>query len=157
MIRIQSTRRSVLHGGAALAAVTATPAILRAQTSPSFAHGVQSGDVDMTSGMIWARVDRPSRVRTEISTTEDFAEARELAPMDALPESDLAIIRLVSELPAGTDVFYRFTAQDLGDVNAVSRSIVDDSGPRRQIAAPSASSGRVIPQARVGASTRRAC
>ena len=117
-------RRTVLAGGAALGAVLAAPSIVRAQSRPSFTHGVQSGDVEMRSGMIWTRTDRPTRVRTEIATTESFADARELAAIDALPESDLAVKRLLSDLPSGQDVFYRFTAQDLNDVNAVSEPIV---------------------------------
>ena len=124
MIRIQPTRRTVLRGGAALATMLATPAILRAQIAPSFTHGVQSGDVDTTSGMVWTRVDRPARIRAEVATTESFADARELAPLDALPESDYAVKRLLADLPPAQDVFYRFTAQDLGDVNAVSAPIV---------------------------------
>ena len=117
------TRRSVLAGGAAFGALLASPALVRAQARPSFTHGVQSGDVDPGSGMIWTRVDRPSRIRTEVATTESFADARELAAIDALPTSDLAVKRLLTDLPSGQDVFYRFTAQDLDDVNAVSEPI----------------------------------
>ena len=117
-------RRSVLAGGAAFGALLAAPALVRAGTRPSFTHGVQSGDVDTQSGMIWTRVDRPARIRTEIATTESFADAIELAPIDALPETDFTMKRLLADLPAGQDVFYRFTAADLGDINAVSEPIV---------------------------------
>ena len=117
-------RRSVLAGGAAFGALLAAPALVRAGTRPSFTHGVQSGDVDMQSGMIWTRVDRPARIRTEIATTESFADAIELAPIDALPETDFTMKRLLADLPAGQDVFYRFTAADLGDINAVSEPII---------------------------------
>ena len=72
------------------------------------------------SGMIWTRTDRPAKVMMEVSTTEDFANARRLPPMDALPQSDFAVKRLVDGLPSDQDIFYRFTAQDLSDVNAIS-------------------------------------
>ena len=120
---LHPSRRAVLRGGAALAATLAAPSIVRAQARPSFTHGVQSGDVDPSSGMIWTRVDRASRIRTEVATTESFADARGLADIDALPESDLAVKRLLADLPSGQDVFYRFTAQALDDVNAVSEPI----------------------------------
>ncbi len=120
---IRPNRRAVLAGGAAMAAVLATPSLVRAQSRPAFTHGVQSGDVDASSGMVWTRTDRPARIRTEIATTESFADARALAPIDALPESDLAVKRLLADLPSGQDVFYRFTAEALDDVNAVSEPI----------------------------------
>ena len=40
----------------------ATPFYSRAASRPSFTHGVQSGDVDVSSGMVWTRTDRPARV-----------------------------------------------------------------------------------------------
>ena len=120
---LRPTRRTLLIGGTALGAALAAPSFVRAQSRPQFTHGVQSGDVEAGSGMIWTRVDRPARIRTQVATTESFADARELAAVDALPERDLAVKRLLSDLPSGQDVFYRFTAQDLNDVNAVSEPI----------------------------------
>jgi alkaline phosphatase D len=75
------------------------------------------------SGMIWTRTDRPSRVMFEVATSESFKDARKLATLDALPESDLAVKRLIEGLPSDQDIFYRMTAQDLSDVNAVSEPI----------------------------------
>jgi len=121
---IRPTRRAILASGTAFAATLAMPAISRAASRPIFTHGVQSGDVDTTSGMIWARTDRPARVQMEISTTESFANARRLTPMDAIPNSDFAVKRLVSDLPSDQDIFYRFTAVDLSDSNAVSEPVV---------------------------------
>lgn len=117
-------RRAVLGGGTALVATLAMPAISRAQARPVFSHGVQSGDIDLSSGMIWTRTDRPARVSVEVATTESFVDARRLAPLDALPDSDLAVKRLLDALPSGQDIFYRFTATDLSDVNAVSEPVV---------------------------------
>ncbi|ETX27981.1 alkaline phosphatase D family protein [Roseivivax isoporae] len=121
---IRPSRRAVLAAGTAFAATFAMPAISRAQARPVFTHGVQSGDVDARSGVVWTRTDRPARVSVEIATTESFADARALPPLDALPESDFAVKRLLDSLPAGQDVFYRFRAQDLSDVNAVSEPLV---------------------------------
>jgi alkaline phosphatase D len=121
---IRPTRRAVLAGSTAFAASLAMPSLSRAASRPMFTHGVQSGDVDTQSGMIWTRTDRPARVQVEISTTESFANARQLAPMNALPNHDLAVKRLVEGLPSDQDIFYRFTAADLSDINATSEPII---------------------------------
>jgi alkaline phosphatase D len=109
---------------AVFGASLAMPSISRASSRPVFTHGVQSGDVDTSSGMIWTRTDRPARVMMEVSTTEDFANARKLAPLNALPDSDFTLKRLVGGLPSDQDIFYRFVAADLNDVNALSEPIV---------------------------------
>ncbi|WP_170755121.1 alkaline phosphatase D family protein [Ruegeria lacuscaerulensis] len=121
---LRPNRRAFLAGSTAFAASLSMPAISRASSRPVFTHGVQSGDVDTTSGMIWTRTDRPARVMMEVSTTESFADARKLTPMDAIPNSDLAVKRLVDGLPSDQDIFYRFVAADLHDINAVSEPIV---------------------------------
>lgn len=117
-------RRAFLAGSTAFAASLSMPAISRASSRPVFTHGVQSGDVDITSGMIWTRTDRPARVTMEVATTESFADARKLAPLDAIPNSDFAVKRLVDGLPSDQDIFYRFVAADLSDINVTSDPIV---------------------------------
>ena len=49
---------------------------------------------------------------------------RALPPLDALPESDFAVKRLLTDLASDQDIFYRMIACDLSDVNAVSEPIV---------------------------------
>lgn len=128
MNRITFTRRRLLASAGAAATVAssglALPYYSRAASRPVFTHGVQSGDVDATSGMVWTRVDRPARVTFEVATTESFADPTQLPPLAALPESDFAVKRLLTDLAAGQDVFFRMTAIDLADVNAVSEPIV---------------------------------
>ncbi|WP_109465226.1 alkaline phosphatase D family protein [Albibacillus kandeliae] len=120
---LRPSRRAVLAGGTAFAASLAMPAISRASSRPIFTHGVQSGDVTTSSGMIWTRTDRPAKVLMEVSTTESFQNARQLAPLTAMPSHDYAVKRMVEDLPADQEVFYRFTAVDLADVNGVSEPI----------------------------------
>jgi len=104
MNRISLSRRTfiVTAGAAGLVGASglALPYYSRANQRPAFTHGVQSGDVDMESGMIWARADRPARVMFEVATTESFSNATKLAPLAALPETDLAVKRLVAGLPS---------------------------------------------------------
>jgi alkaline phosphatase D len=121
---IRPTRRALLASGTAFAATLAMPSLSRAGARPTFTHGVQSGDVDMTSGMIWTRTDRPARVMMEVATTESFSDARRLSAMDTLPEGDLSVKRLVDGLPSDQHVFFRLTAADLSDINTLSEPLV---------------------------------
>lgn len=118
-----SRRSFLLSTGAASTAGLALPFYARAADRPMFSHGVQSGDVDSASGMIWTRVDRPSRIMMEYSTTESFTDPVRLAPLNALPDSDLTVKRLLTDLPADQDIFYRFVAADLQDINSTSGPI----------------------------------
>ncbi|GAB4355386.1 MAG: alkaline phosphatase [Oricola sp.] len=121
------SRRTFLSGVGAAGLVAgsglALPFYSRANQRPAFTHGVQSGDVDAMSGMVWTRTDRPAKVMFEVATSESFRDARRLAPLDALPDSDFAVKRLLGDLPSDQDIFYRMTAQDLADVNAVSEPV----------------------------------
>ncbi|MGH8431361.1 MAG: alkaline phosphatase D family protein, partial [Solimonas sp.] len=96
----------------------------RAAARPVISHGVQSGDIDQTSGIVWARSDRPARLHIEIATTENFADARKLKPVTALPGNDLAAKRLVTGLPSDQTIFYRLRFADLTDVNGVSEPVI---------------------------------
>ena len=121
-------RRRFLQLAGTTALVTgsslAMPALVRASSRPKFTHGVQSGDVDTASGMVWVRADKPARVGFEWATTESFANAQRLHAIDALPTSDFAVKRLVDGLPSDQEIFWRAVATDLSDVNATSEPIV---------------------------------
>jgi alkaline phosphatase D len=128
MNRLSFTRRSFVASAGATGLVAASglamPYYSRANQRPAFTHGVQSGDVDVESAMIWTRADRPARVTFEVATTESFANSTKLPPLAALPDSDFAVKRLLTDLAADQDVFYRMTLVDLADVNGVSEPIV---------------------------------
>ena len=117
-------RRRFLASAGAGALTLALPAISRAAARPAFSHGVQSGDVDASSGMAWTRVDRPSSVAFEWATTESFRNPVRLGSLNALPGSDLTVKRLLTGLPADQDIFWRAVATDLSDVNGRSEPIV---------------------------------
>ena len=125
---VKLSRRSFLASAGAAGIVAgsglAVPFYSRANARPSFTHGVQSGDVDTNSGVIWTRTDRPARVMFEVATKESFEGATKLPPLDALPESDHAVKRHIAGLASDQDIFYRMTAVDLSDRNAVSEPIV---------------------------------
>ncbi len=122
------TRRSFLltAGAAGLAASSAlaVPHYARRHGSPVFTHGVQSGDVDTSSGMIWARTDRPAEIAVEYSTTESFTNAVRGPVLKAGHETDFAAKHLLTELLPDQDVFYRLTATDAASQHLVSEPIV---------------------------------
>src|ERR1044072_2726720 len=87
------TRRQLMVQAASTAAVAglgsiARPNLSRAADRPLIS-GIQSGDVAANSAMIWARADRPARMRVDCSTVESFASIIRAADIDALPERDL--------------------------------------------------------------------
>ena len=79
-LRISRRRLLATGAGAGVASGLPLPAFSRAAARPVFTHGVQSGDVDAGSGMIWTRLDRPARVMIEYATTESFADPVRLRP-----------------------------------------------------------------------------
>ncbi len=122
------SRRTLLQtasaAGALVAAPVVSPGISYANGRPVITHGVQSGDVDASSGVIWARADRPALAQVEVATTESFANAQRLAPTTVLPESDFAMKRLLTDLPSDQDIFYRIVMEDLQSDRAASEPIV---------------------------------
>src|SRR5277367_6064736 len=108
------TRRRFLSTAAAGAfGAIAMPYLSRAADRPAITHGIQSGDVGLDGGVVWARADRPSQMLVEVATTESFSNARALPPIAALPESDFTAKMLLENLPAGQEIFYRVRFRDL--------------------------------------------
>ena len=121
-------RRFLLSAASATAATTfgsiAKPYLSRADDRPLVTHGVQSGDVSMDGGVVWARADRPARMLVEIATTDSFKDIRYGTFVDALPESDLTAKALIEGLPSGQDIFYRIRFQDLTSPAIVGEPVV---------------------------------
>jgi len=112
------TRRDVLIRSAfslALAGtgVRAKPYLSRAFDRPQISGGIQSGDVDAGTAIVWARADRPARMRVEYSTVESFKTLVGAASADALPDRDFTARLSLANLAAGQDVFYRACLEDL--------------------------------------------
>src|SRR5262245_56862580 len=111
------TRRRFLTTAASSGAVVAVggiakPALSRAADRPIITHGIQSGDVSVDSGVVWARADRPARMLVEVATSDSFKSSRSEVFVDALPETDFTAKALIEGLPAGQDIFYRVRLQD---------------------------------------------
>ncbi len=127
-IRITLNRRKFLTSSAAgtiaLGGGLAMPALSRAADRPQVRHGVQSGDVDQTTGMIWARSDRSARMYVEVATTESFMDAERIPTMDAGPTSDFAAKRLLIDLKPDQTIFYRLRFANLSYTSVKSEPII---------------------------------
>src|SRR6201993_2249459 len=105
--RRQLLVRSASSLALAGAGIVAKPYLSCAADRPQISGGIQSGDVDAGSAMVWARADRPARMSVECSTVESFRTIFSTASADALPDRDFTAKLLLENLPAGQDVFYR--------------------------------------------------
>jgi alkaline phosphatase D len=108
------TRRCLLATAASSAAIIAVakPSLSCAGDRPVITHGVQSGDVSVDCGVVWARADRPARMLVEAATSDTFDAIHSAVFVDALPESDFTAKALLQGLPVGQDIFYRIRFQD---------------------------------------------
>ena len=104
---------AVSSAGITAAASIARPYLSRAADRPLVTHGVQSGDVSIDSGIVWARTDRPSRMLVEVASSDNFKDLRSAVLVDALPETDFTAKALIEGLPPGQDIFYRIRFEDL--------------------------------------------
>src|SRR6478736_1349922 len=112
------TRRRFVATAASSLSLTAVggiarPYLSRAADRPVITHGIQSGDVSLDSGMVWARADRPSRMTVEVATTDSFKAIHGDVFGCELPESDFTAKARLESLPAGQDIFYRVRFADL--------------------------------------------
>ncbi len=127
--RLSINRRDVLRTSAAASATLAVggllaPSISRAADRPVISHGLQSGDITGSSGMVWARADRPARMLVEWSTTESFANANRVQPLDLIDGSDFAGKLPLLGLPSDQDIFYKVQMVDLADFTTRGEAMV---------------------------------
>ena len=90
-IELQSRRQFLITAASTAIPILggiARPYLSLAAEHPLITHGLQSGDVDIDSGIVWARADRPARMQVEVATTDSFKDLIHGAFVDALPESD---------------------------------------------------------------------
>src|SRR4051794_40012331 len=111
------SRRRLLASAGAAGALTllggvARPYLSRAADRPRITHGIASGDVTTDSAVIWARADRPARMRVEFASSDSFREIFRAVSVDALPETDFTAKAVIEGVPAGEDIFYRVAFED---------------------------------------------
>jgi alkaline phosphatase D len=108
------SRRQLLQAGAAAGATLVVapgraPAFVRSR--PVLTHGIQSGDVGASSGIVWARADRPSRMLVALAGHRGRPRWIEGPVLTA--DSDYTGKVKLAWLQSGERVHYRVALQDL--------------------------------------------
>ncbi|WP_213953492.1 alkaline phosphatase D family protein [Variovorax sp. dw_954] len=126
-------RRDLFHAATAAGAGLAIPrwataqsapaAITRDGARPQMTSGVQSGDAQADRAIVWTRADRPARLWLEWSTVASFADAQRVRGPYLLEDSDFTGRIDLTGLPAGQEIFYRASLQDLGNERVFSQPV----------------------------------
>ncbi len=117
----KADRRSLLKLGAVGLAGLAAPAL--GQEAQGFTHGVASGEPGARRVLLWTRFVGASetRLRWELSATEDFARIAARGACIAGPDSDWCAKAWAGGLRPGRWYYYRFVAPS-GAVSAIGRT-----------------------------------
>lgn len=127
-----SRRRVLLTGTAFGGLVAGLPGIARGQAPayvtsdrvrPQALQGLMSGDVTASQAVIWSRADRPARMFVEYATSEKFTDVRQARGSQATEATDFTTRVVLTDLPAGQEIFYRVTYLDLGDLKTTSQPL----------------------------------
>jgi alkaline phosphatase D len=123
-------RRQLLRGSLVAGGLAATGGAWRSGRAfaflpdrPALTHGVQSGDVTGTSGVVWARADRPSRMLVEASATPSFRRSVLVEGPVLTPATDLTGKVRLRGLRPGRELFYRVQLEDLDDPMVTSEPV----------------------------------
>jgi alkaline phosphatase D len=100
-------RRQFLVGSAASGLYACRRGPLLRSKQPAITHGVQSGDVQTDSAIVWARCDEPAKMIVEWSTTASFSGAHRIGGPLVGPELDHTGWVSLRGLPAGQTISYR--------------------------------------------------
>ncbi|HEY4370308.1 MAG TPA: alkaline phosphatase D family protein [Burkholderiales bacterium] len=109
---IQSASSLLLPAGSH--AFGQAPAVVTSDRArPQILSGTQAGDVGAGRAILWSRSDRAARMWVEWSTTASFADAKRIRGPYALEDTDYTARLDLTGLPAGQEIFYRLTFEDL--------------------------------------------
>ena len=101
------------------------PAVITAERlRPQLPGGVMSGDVTAHGAIVWSRADRPARMVVDVATNAAFKNARRIAGPAALARNGLTSQLDLTGLPAGAELFYRVSYQDLVHESVFSEPVV---------------------------------
>jgi alkaline phosphatase D len=100
------------------------PAIVTSdRMRPAIDYGVSAGLSGSDRAIVWAHVDRPSRMMVEYSTTSSFADARRVRGDVATAETGLAARAEIGGFSPGQDLFYRVRFEDPADPRVTSAPV----------------------------------
>lgn len=105
-----------VSGGLALGAgpfAQAPPIITSDKQRPRIDYGVSAGPSGSDRAVVWAHVDRPSRMVVEYRTTSSTSRPRRVRGTVATPDTGLTARAEIGNLPAGQEISYRVHFEDL--------------------------------------------
>jgi alkaline phosphatase D len=120
MITRRRTLQSVL---VSLPAITLSITHSQASSNAAFQHGVASGDPGPDSVVLWTRVTTvhlQASVMWEVATKSDFRSTLTSGSINTSAERDYTVKALISGLPSGTPLFYRFRYE--GAISQIGRT-----------------------------------
>ena len=127
MITRRRTLQSVL---VSLPAFTFSISHSQASSNGLFQHGVASGDPGSDSIVLWTRVTTvhpQAKVMWEVATNSDFRSTLSSGSITTSAERDYTVKALVSGLPSGISLFYRFRYD--GATSQIGRTRTLPTGP----------------------------
>jgi alkaline phosphatase D len=102
-------------GGLAAGPFAQAPAIVTSDRQrPRLEYGVSAGPSGSGRAIVWAHVDRPSRLVVEYSTSPSFSNVRRVRGPTATADTGLNALAEIGGLRAGQEVFYRVHFEDVG-------------------------------------------
>ncbi len=100
------TRRGFVAGTLAGSVLACTRSAIRTK-QPAVTHGVQVGDVQPGSAVVWARCDEPARMIVEWDTRDSFGNPRRVAGPVVGPDGGFAARVAIDGLPPGQTIVCR--------------------------------------------------
>jgi alkaline phosphatase D len=140
-----SRREAVLGFSSSLvlpAACSNLPFAASRYTSPTFAHGVASGDPDTTSLVIWTRVSgskEPVAVDWYIATDAEMLSVVSHGQFTTSAERDYTVKQIVNGLAPGSTYFYQFVVNDTSSPVGRTKTLPDGHLDRLVLAVASCS------------------
>lgn len=84
-------------------------------------YGAQAGDVLNDRAIIWSRADRDAKMIVEWSNNEDFSQIIGRQSVTVVKDTDFTGKLDIHSLPAGEQVFYRVSFEDLAAKRSISQ------------------------------------
>lgn len=90
------------------------------KVKPELSSGIQIGEVQGGSAIIWARADRASKLRVEYDFTDSFKNSRLISGPVVTEHSDFTGRIQLTGLPQGEHIFLRVSFEDAQNSTAIS-------------------------------------
>ena len=110
-----------VSGGIVAVPFAQAPAVITSDRArPRIDCGVSAGPSGSDRAIVWAHVDRPSRMMVEYLPTASTGRPRRVRGSVATPDTGLTAFAQIGDLPAGQEINYRVSFEDLDGGRTVS-------------------------------------